>query len=63
MQEVKQRQQICLELLGERNEHIEELEDDVAEMKIIFRTQMSLAADQLTTMRQKDYSQLACLHD
>ena len=63
LQEVKQRQQICLELLGERNEHIEELEDDVADMKIIFRSQISLAADQLITMRQQNHSHLACLHD
>ena len=46
-QETRRRLEICLELIGERNERIEELEDCVAEMKAIFRSQLSLAADQL----------------
>jgi hypothetical protein len=46
-QETRRRLEICLELIGERNERIEELEDSVAEMKAIFRSQLSLAADQL----------------
>lgn len=52
LQEGKRRLQICLELLGERNERIEQLEDDIAEMKIIFRSQLSLAADQLDVMQR-----------
>ena len=47
-QETRGRMEICLELIGERNERIEELEDNVAEMKLIFRSQLSLAADQLS---------------
>ncbi len=38
---------LALEILGERNERIDLLEDDVLEMKTIFRAQLSLAADQL----------------
>jgi TATA element modulatory factor 1 TATA binding len=38
---------VALELLGERNERVEQLETDVVEMKSIFREQLSLAADQL----------------
>ena len=50
-QEARRRMDICLELIGERNERIEELEDSVAEMKAIFRSQLSLAADQLAAAR------------
>ena len=54
MQEGKRRLQICLELIGERNEHSDHLEDDIAEMKMIFKSQISLAADQLALMRQAE---------
>ena len=52
-QETRRRVEICLELIGERNERIEELEDNIAEMKAIFRSQLSLAADQLATAVRK----------
>lgn len=54
LQEGKRRLQICLELIGERNERIDHLEDDIAEMKMIFRSQICLAADQLDAFRQND---------
>ena len=42
-----------LELLGERNERIEQLELDVREMKAIFHAQLGVAADQLYAARQQ----------
>ncbi len=55
-QETRRRVDICLELIGERNERIEELEDNIAEMKAIFRSQLSLAADQLAAAVRKQQS-------
>ena len=55
-QETRRRVDICLELIGERNERIEELEDNIAEMKGIFRAQLSLAADQLAAAVRRQAS-------
>jgi chromosome segregation ATPase len=46
-QELERRVDVALELLGERNERIEQLEDDIAEMKGIFREQLEECAQQL----------------
>ena len=43
---------MALELLGERNEHADKLEEDIREMKHIFHSQLSLMADQLSTAKQ-----------
>jgi hypothetical protein len=48
---IQAKHSMALELLGERNERIEQLEEDVAEMKRIFREQLSVAADQLLEAR------------
>jgi hypothetical protein len=45
--ELRTRLGLSLELLGERNERIEQLEDDVSEMKRIFHQQLDVAATQL----------------
>ena len=47
-QELEKRYEMALELLGERNEHVDKLEDDIREMKDIFHSQLSLMADQLS---------------
>ena len=51
-QELQKRYEMALELLGERNEHVDKLEDDIREMKDIFHNQLSLMADQLTRAKQ-----------
>ncbi len=43
---------MALELLGERNELVDKLEDDIREMKEIFHNQLSLMADQLSMTQQ-----------
>ena len=43
---------MALELLGERNEYVDKLEDDIREMKSIFHGQLSLMADQLFMAQQ-----------
>ena len=43
---------MALELLGERNEYVDKLEDDIREMKSIFHSQLSLMADQLLMAKQ-----------
>ena len=48
LQELEKRYEMALELLGERNEHVDKLEDDIREMKEIFHSQLSLMADQLS---------------
>ena len=52
VQELEKRYEMALELLGERNEHADKLEEDIREMKHIFRSQLSLMADQLSTAKQ-----------
>ena len=47
LQEQDQRYETALELLGERNERVDQLEEDIAEMKQIFHDQISVMADQL----------------
>jgi hypothetical protein len=51
-QELQKRYEVALELLGERNELVDKLEDDVRDMKDIFHNQLSLMADQLTRAKQ-----------
>lgn len=51
-QEARARYEMALELLGERNEHVDKLEDDIREMKDIFHAQLSLMADQLSQAQQ-----------
>ena len=51
-QELQKRYEMALELLGERNEYVDKLEDDIREMKSIFHTQLSLMADQLSMAKQ-----------
>ena len=51
-QELEKRYEMALELLGERNEYVDKLEDDIREMKSIFHSQLSLMADQLFTAKQ-----------
>ena len=48
LQDLEKRYEMALELLGERNEHADKLEDDIREMKDIFHSQLSLMADQLS---------------
>ena len=50
LQEHQQRYDTALELLGERNEQVDQLEEDIAEMKQIFHEQISVMADQLNNM-------------
>ena len=45
---------MALELLGERNEYVDKLEDDIREIKSIFHTQLSLMADQLSMAKQDE---------
>lgn len=45
---------MALELLGERNEHVDKLEDDIREMKGIFHSQLSLIADQLSMAKNAE---------
>ncbi|DBA77123.1 hypothetical protein WJX77_012006 [Trebouxia sp. C0004] len=47
MQEQDQRYNTALELLGERNEKVDQLEEDITEMKQIFHEQISVMANQL----------------
>ena len=42
----------ALELLGERNEWVDQLEEDIVEMKHIFHEHTSVMADQLTKVSQ-----------
>jgi len=50
LQEQEQRHDTALELLGERNERVDQLEADIAEMKQIFHEQISMMADQLNAI-------------
>ena len=51
LQELQHRYELALELLGERNERVDALEDDVREMKHIFHSQLSSLVDELNWMR------------
>ena len=50
-QEQEARQGLCLEVLGERAEHIEALEDHAADMRAVFRQQLEEAVRQLADAR------------
>lgn len=50
-QELHERFDMALELLGERNELVESLEMDILEMKEIFHAQLQEAVDQLSALR------------
>lgn len=52
MQEQEQKYGTALELLGERNERVDQLEEDIVEMKQIFHEQISMMADQLNKVGQ-----------
>jgi len=41
---------MCLELLGERNERVEQLELDNGEMRVVYKQQLCLLADQLAAL-------------
>mmetsp|Transcript_18990 Transcript_18990/g.52955 ORF Transcript_18990/g.52955 Transcript_18990/m.52955 type:complete len:620 (+) Transcript_18990:307-2166(+) len=52
--EVLQRKMdICLEILGERNERIEQLQDDIVDMKRIFHEQLNVCVEQLAATRSE----------
>lgn len=59
VQEQGQRYDTALELLGERNERVDQLEEDIAEMKQIFHEQISMMADQLNRASQTESHALA----
>ncbi|KAK9807806.1 hypothetical protein WJX72_009986 [[Myrmecia] bisecta] len=42
---------MALELLGERNERVEQLEEDIRDMKAIFHEQLSFMTDQLNALK------------
>jgi hypothetical protein len=46
-------------LLGERNEYVDKLEDDISDMKSIFHSQLSLIADQLASAHKQLMSNAA----
>lgn len=52
MQEQHQRYDTALELLGEKNEKVDQLEEDITEMKHIFHEQISLMANQLNAINK-----------
>lgn len=52
LQDLTARYDVALELLGERNELIDKLEEDIADMKSIFHSQLSLMADQLAAAQR-----------
>lgn len=49
--EVEDHHGIALELLGERNERVEQLELDIVEMKEIFHQQLEIAVEQLNALK------------
>lgn len=51
--ETKKRLDVALEVLGERNERVEMLEEDIKDMKEIFHQQLAVAADQLVETREQ----------
>ena len=52
-QTLQARHDMALELLGERNERVEALEDDIREMKHIFHSQLSALVDELNALKLK----------
>ena len=59
LQEQDRRYETALELLGERNEQVDQLEEDIAEMKEIFHDQLSMMADQLTAINAPEAALLS----
>lgn len=57
LQGLRARHDMALELLGERNERVEVLEEDVREMKHIFHTQLSNLVDELNALKDKRQAQ------
>lgn len=53
VQRLQAHHDMALELLGERNERVEALEDDIREMKHIFHSQLSMLVDELNLLKQK----------
>lgn len=60
LSQLEDRHSIALELLGERNEHVEQLEMDIVEMKDIFHQQLEVCVDQLNQLKtsQSDTTEL-----
>jgi hypothetical protein len=48
---------VALEVLGEKNERVEALEEDIRDMKAIFHEQLALVADQLAAARAQQQQQ------
>lgn len=48
---------VAVEIIGERSLRIEELEDDIADMKAIFHAQLEEAVQQLAAVRQQQGQQ------
>ena len=53
MQDLSGKLTVAMVLLGERNERIEELEDDVREVKGLFRDQVVVMADQINEAKSE----------
>ena len=53
MQDLSGKLTVAMVLLGERNERIEELEDDVREVKGLFRDQVVVMADQINKAKNE----------
>ena len=49
MQDLSGKLTVAMVLLGERNERIEELEEDVREVKGLFKNQVVVMVDQVST--------------
>ena len=49
--DVQAKHSLLLEVLGERHERVEQLEEDVRDMKAIFHQQLNVAVDQLAQAR------------
>ena len=53
MQDLSGKLTVAMVLLGERNERIEELEDDVREVKGLFKDQVVVMVDQINEAQQQ----------
>ncbi|GAB4819793.1 hypothetical protein N2152v2_006839 [Parachlorella kessleri] len=51
MEQLQAKHSLLLEVLGERHERVEQLEEDVRDMKAIFHQQLNVAVDQLAQAR------------
>ena len=53
MQDLSGKLTVAMVLLGERNERIEELEDDVREVKGLFKDQVVVMVDQINELKNE----------